>query len=73
MAIKKGHKKRGPIFIEKHPSQNNDNYGHVNAKWIKHFKDEITREIFTLTDLQEKKHAITKVGGIYRALRSFML
>jgi hypothetical protein len=56
MAIKKGHKKRGPIFIEKHPSQNNDNYGHVNAKWIKHFKDEITREIFTLTDLQEKKH-----------------
>ena len=50
-------KKRGPIFIEKHPSTNNDNYGYVTPKWIKHFIDEITGEKYTISDLEEKKHA----------------
>ena len=49
--------KRGPIFIEKHPSTNNDNYGYVTPKWIKHFIDEITGEKYTISDLEEKKHA----------------
>ena len=50
-------KKRGPIYMEKHPSTDNDNYGHVNPKWLKHFIDEITGEEYSVTDLEEKKHS----------------
>ena len=49
-------KKRGPIYMEKHPSSNNDNYGYVTPKWLKHFIDEITGEKYTITDLEEKEH-----------------
>jgi hypothetical protein len=50
-------KKRGPIYIERHPSSDNDNYGRVTPKWIKHHIDEITGDKYSITDLEEKKHA----------------
>jgi hypothetical protein len=49
-------KKHGPIYMEKYPSDNNDNYGYVIPKWLKHFIDEITGEKYSITDLEEKKH-----------------
>ena len=50
--------KRGPIYIERHPSSDNDNYGHVTAKWIKHHIDEITGDKYFITDLEEKKQNV---------------
>lgn len=66
-------KKIGPIYMEKYPSDNNDNYGYVTPKWLKHFIDEITGEKYSITDLEEKTSQIIKIASIYRPLRISML
>jgi|GEM_PF-3198804 hypothetical protein len=50
-------KKNGPIYIEKLPSNYDDNYAHssAQAKYLKHFYNPITGERFSRTDLDEKK------------------